>query len=108
MEPARLDGELLECLQDVIDLEVGVSIVDLGLVYAATRTPHAIDVAFMLTNRACPLGSMIVQNIRDVLARRYPRAQLDVRLVWVPPWKPDRITSRGRFLLGRRSHGAEL
>ena len=51
-----LDAEILHCLQDVIDPEIGLSIVDLGLVYRARRTAEAIEVAVTLTSRACPLA----------------------------------------------------
>lgn len=108
MESTQLDDDILECLQDVIDPEVGVSIADLGLVYSASHAPHAIEVAVTLTTRACPLGSLIVQQVRDALSRRYPGAKLDIRLVWTPPWNPDRITDRGRFLLDRRSRSVDL
>lgn len=103
MSPAaQLDSEILESLQDVLDPEVGISIVDLGLVYTAVQHPEAIEVAVTLTTRACPLGPAIVDTIRDALAKRFPKARLDIRLVWTPVWNSDRITPRGRALLNRR------
>lgn len=108
MNPEPLaDSDILECLQDVIDPEVGVSIVDLGLVYDARHVSGVIAVSVTLTARACPLGSMIIENVRNSLSRRYQGAKLDVRLVWIPAWNPERITKRGRALLGRQPEGAE-
>jgi metal-sulfur cluster biosynthetic enzyme len=99
---ASLDTNILDALQAVIDPEVGLSIVDLGLVYRAMRTDEAIDVAITLTTRACPLGRMIVREAEDRLRQRFPDAgSVDVKLVWEPPWKPDRITEQGRAQLGR-------
>src|SRR5690606_23056808 len=107
MSPAaQLDSEMLESLQGVLDPEVGISIVDLGLVYTAVQHPEAIEVAVTLTTRACPLGPAIIDTIHDALAKRFPRARLDIRLVWTPVWNSDRITPRGRALLARRLEAA--
>ena len=98
-----IDPELAECLLDVFDPEVGLSIVDLGLVYEAARGADGIHVAITLTTRACPLGEMIVEDARERLAGRFPdEARIEVELVWQPPWNPDLITDRGRELLGRQ------
>ncbi|KLK89504.1 hypothetical protein AA309_30975 [Microvirga vignae] len=97
-----LDPAILECLSDVMDPELGLSVVDLGLVYQALRTPDAVEVALTLTTRACPLGGMIVEEARERLSHRFQDAsRIDVRLVWEPVWKPDFITTGGQDLLGR-------
>lgn len=97
-----LDPDILECLQDVLDPEIGLSIVDLGLVYRADRASDGIDVALTLTTRACPLGELIVAEARERLARRFQDAtRIDVKLVWEPIWNPDFITDRGLEHLGR-------
>jgi metal-sulfur cluster biosynthetic enzyme len=97
-----LDPAVMDCLQAVLDPEVGLSVVDLGLVYEARRSADAVAVALTLTARACPLGEMIVDDARDALAERFADvSRIDVALVWDPPWNPDRITDRGLSLLGR-------
>ena len=94
------DPAVAECLLDVIDPEVGLSVVDLGLVYHASRDAGGINVALTLTTRACPLGEMILEEARERLVARFPEAfQVTVALVWDPPWNPDLITDRGRKLL---------
>ncbi|MEE1609844.1 metal-sulfur cluster assembly factor [Microvirga sp. CF3016] len=101
-----LDPDVLACLADVLDPEIGLSVVDLGLVYQASRASEAVEVALTLTTRACPLGEMIVEEARERLAHRFQDAsRIDVRLVWDPAWNPDFITARGQELLGhtRRS-----
>lgn len=96
-----LDPDILDTLQGVMDPEVGLSIVDLGLVYHAMRAADAITVAITLTTRACPLGRMIVGDAEMRLRQRFPDVgMVDVKLVWEPPWKPDRITEHGRAMLG--------
>lgn len=97
-----LDPDILNCLQEVLDPEIGLSIVDLGLVYQAARTPDGIDVALTLTTRACPLGELIVGQARECLARRFQDVpRMDVKLVWEPIWNPDLITDKGLEHLGR-------
>lgn len=97
-----LDPDVMTCLEAVLDPEIGLSVVDLGLVYEARRSADAVAVALTLTARACPLGEMIVEDARDALAARFADVtRIDVALVWDPPWTPDRITDRGLALLGR-------
>jgi metal-sulfur cluster biosynthetic enzyme len=97
-----LDPVVLDCLREVMDPEIGLSVVDLGLVYQAERGERGIVVALTLTTRACPLGEMIVEDARHLLAHQFPDApSVAVSLVWNPPWSPDRITARGAEHLGR-------
>ncbi|WP_262266304.1 metal-sulfur cluster assembly factor [Microvirga yunnanensis] len=102
-----LDPDVIDCLLEVMDPEVGLSVVDLGLVYRATRGDDGIAVALTLTTRACPLGEMIVEDTRERLARRFQDVRrIAVELVWSPPWTPERITERGLELLGHHTQGA--
>lgn len=102
-----LDPDILECLEDVLDPEIGLSIVDLGLVYRAVRSKGGIDVAITLTTRACPLGPMIIEDVRERLIPRFQdMSRIDVSLVWDPPWNPELITDRGLELLGRPPRNA--
>lgn len=102
LPPDALDPDVLDSLNDVIDPEIGLSVVDLGLVYEARRTAEAVTVALTLTAQACPLGEMILSDAREALSERFPSIpRIDVALVWDPPWDPDRITDRGLELLGR-------
>jgi metal-sulfur cluster biosynthetic enzyme len=95
------DPEVLEALRGVVDPEVGVNIVDLGLVYRAERTTDAIDVAMTMTTRACPLGEMMLEEARAALVRRFPDVpRIATSLVWDPPWTPTMMTEQGRQQLG--------
>lgn len=96
-----LDPDVIDCLLDVLDPEVGVSVVHLGLVYRAVRTPGRVEVDLTMTARTCPLGGMIIDDARDCLGRRFNDCPtILVRLVWSPAWTPDRITDLGLALLG--------
>jgi metal-sulfur cluster biosynthetic enzyme len=105
-EPQQLDPDVIDCLVEVMDPEVGLSVVDLGLVYNATQSDDGIAVALTLTTRACPMGEMIVEDVRGRLKCRFqddPRVAVD--LVWSPPWTPERITEQGLELLGHPRGG---
>jgi metal-sulfur cluster biosynthetic enzyme len=95
------DAEVLEALRGVVDPEVGVNIVDLGLVYRAERTAAAIDVAMTMTTRACPLGEMMLDEARAILVRRFPQVpRIAAQLVWEPPWTPAMMSPQAHQHLG--------
>ena len=75
-----LDPDICACLGEVIDPELGINIVDLGLVLSATRSGAAIEIVFTLTSRACPLGSLIRDDVRERLGA-YRRSIADEALV---------------------------
>jgi metal-sulfur cluster biosynthetic enzyme len=94
------DPEILEALQNVHDPELGIGIVDLGLVYRAERTAERIDVAVTLTTPSCPLGEMIVEEVRYALEQRFPDGPpVHVELVWEPAWSPERMSETARQLI---------
>ena len=96
-----LDEDVAECLRDVLDPEIGLNIVDLGLVYVARQRGNVIDVTLTLTSRACPLGEFVLARVREQLSRTFPEHELNVKLVWTPSWPPDLMTDRGFELIGR-------
>lgn len=89
--------DVREGLKQVYDPEIGINIVDLGLVYEATRTADTIDVAMTTTSPACPLGEALTSEAYSALAARFPgEIAIHVQLVFDPPWSPDRMTEAGR------------
>ena len=87
--------ELTEAMRDVVDPELGINVVDLGLVYGITLDQNRTAVLDMtLTSAACPLTDVIEDQTRAALASLSD----DVRInwVWMPPWGPDKITDEGR------------
>jgi metal-sulfur cluster biosynthetic enzyme len=94
--------DLEEAMRDVVDPELGINVVDLGLVYGltvdsadATKT-CVIDMT--LTSAACPLTDVIEDQARSVLAGGPEPLVDDIKInwVWMPPWGPDKITEDGR------------
>ena len=96
-----MDDDILATLKTVIDPELGINIVDLGLVYAAVRTATGINIELTMTTPACPLGEMMSEEIKLVLRDRFsdlPDVRVDI--VWDPPWSPDLMSEESRRQLG--------
>lgn len=92
---------MLDALKGVCDPELGIGIVDLGLVLLATQTPHRIDVALMPTSPSCPLGELLVEDARGALYVRFPHvAPIEVELVSSPAWSPERMSADARKRFG--------
>lgn len=91
--------EILEALRPVEDPELGMSIIDIGLVYRAEDLGDAIEVDFTLTYPGCPLGDQIQDDIIDRLARAFHTA-VRANLVFEPAWSPDRMSEEARVGLG--------
>lgn len=95
------EPDIVEALRSIDDPELGVSIVDLGLIYRAERTPEGIRVAMTLTTPSCPMSEMLVELAQDALRQRFPESpEIRVELVWSPPWSPACITDAARRQLG--------
>ena len=93
-----------EALKQVIDPELFVNIMDLGLVYGVNveeaEGKSNINIEMTLTSPACPAGPQLVGQSKDVLARLEGAGAVDVKLVMSPPWTPDRMTEDARDQLG--------
>ena len=95
-EPGSFDvADVEECLRDVIDPELGINVVDLGLLYGVEiGSSNEITLDMTLTSAACPLTDVIEEQARQVLD--HLSDDVRVQWVWLPPWGPDKITPEGR------------
>jgi len=95
LEPARFD-EVIEALKDVIDPEIGVNIVDLGLVYGVEQSDldDSLLINMTLTSAGCPLTDVIEEQTAAALDGVTDTFRIN--WVWMPPWGPERITEDGR------------
>ena len=97
--------ELREALKAVIDPELGINVVDLGLVYGVRVEEDVAYLDLTMTSPACPMGELIVADAHDELLRRFPELrEAHIELVFSPPWGPERMSERARAHLGW--HGA--
>lgn len=99
------EDSVREALKQVVDPELFVNIVDLGLVYTVTVSEAAegksdVSIEMTMTSPACPAGPQLIQNSKDVLGRMEGVGQVEVKLVMIPPWTPDRMTEDARDQLG--------
>jgi metal-sulfur cluster biosynthetic enzyme len=95
------DDAVREALRRVDDPEAGMNIVDLGLVYAIDVDADAVRVDITMTTAACPMADMILDQAREAVAAIVPPGlPVEVRLVWDPPWTPDKMTGIAREHFG--------
>ena len=87
-------ADIEEALRDVIDPELGINIVDLGLLYGVTLDGNTAIADMTLTSAACPLTDVIEEQARQAVAGLVD--YLRINWVWLPPWGPERITDDGR------------
>ncbi len=89
-----------EALKDVYDPEIPVNIVDLGLVYNVTVEDGEVEIDMTLTAQGCGMGPYIAQQAEWRIAEMEDVEDVNVNLVWDPPWSPESITEDGKRLLG--------
>jgi metal-sulfur cluster biosynthetic enzyme len=92
--------EVVEALRQVEDPELGMDIVELGLLYDVEVEGPKVKVLHSLTSMGCPAGPMIQHDI-DAFARQVPGVEdVEIELVWDPPWTPERMSEDAKFILG--------
>jgi metal-sulfur cluster biosynthetic enzyme len=95
------EDEVREALRSVDDPEVGMSIVDLGLVYGIDVTPERVHVEMTMTTQACPMSDLITDNARRAVVALVPDGvRVDIELVWEPFWTPDMMSESAKQTFG--------
>ncbi len=94
-ELSRLE-DIEEAMRDVVDPELGINVVDLGLVYDLRIEDKIAVLDMTLTSAACPLTDVIEDQSRNALVSSGLVEDLKINWVWIPPWGPDKITEDGR------------
>lgn len=90
-----------EALRGVIDPEAGMNIVDLGLVYGIEAAPDRVRVAMTITTPSCPVGPMLVDEAKAAIRAALPEAaELEVDMVWEPPWHAGLMSERAKQHFG--------
>jgi metal-sulfur cluster biosynthetic enzyme len=99
--PEELLPVITAALERVVDPEVALNIVDVGLVYGVTVAEGQVDVDVTMTSAACPVADIILGDIEIELDRALPAdLKIHVELVWEPPWTPERMSTRARSFMG--------
>jgi metal-sulfur cluster biosynthetic enzyme len=93
-------GEVLDALSRVVDPEIGLNIVDVGLVYRVEVAEDHVEIDFTLTSPGCPLADTIVADIKSEVAQASGIDDVRTNLVWNPPWSLDFMSEEARLQLG--------
>jgi metal-sulfur cluster biosynthetic enzyme len=92
--------DVFEALRVVEDPELGMDVVDLGLVYDVKVELPKVTVTYSLTSMGCPAGAMIEQQMHELLAGMEGVDEVVTDLTWTPPWSPDKMSDDAKFVLG--------
>ncbi len=89
-----------EALTNVIDPELGLDFVELGLIYGITVDGGEVHVTYTLTTPACPIGPMVAEQIEEFVSELDDVTSVDSELIFTPPWSPDKMSEDAKFALG--------
>ena len=92
--------EVVEALRQVEDPELGMDIVELGLMYDVEVEGPKVHVTYTLTSMGCPVGPMIQEQIQQVAAEVPGVEEVEAELTWSPPWSPEKMSDDAKFILG--------
>jgi metal-sulfur cluster biosynthetic enzyme len=89
-----------EALKQIHDPEVGINIVDMGLIYSLEIDGDNVDITMTLTSPGCPVGPQILGEIDSTVKGLGGVENVDIKVVWSPPWSPDMLSEEARDQLG--------
>ena len=92
--------DVTEALRQVFDPELGLDIIELGLVYDVQIAVGDVTVSYSLTSMGCPAGPLIQEQILEAVRELPGVEKVDLKLVWDPPWTPERLSEDAKLLLG--------
>jgi metal-sulfur cluster biosynthetic enzyme len=96
--PTRDD--VIEALRSVEDPELGMDIVELGLLYEVEVAGPRVHVLYSLTSMGCPVGPLIEQSVQEVVRSLPDVEEVETELTWDPPWTPEKMSDDAKFILG--------
>ena len=100
-EIRKVENDIYEILKTVMDPEIEIDIINLGLVYNILYDGDKdVRVEMTLSTPACPLGDAITDNVKNTINRKYPDFIVDVDVVFDPPWDASMISEEGKMKLG--------
>ena len=94
------EEQVFDALRIVEDPELGMDVVDLGLVYDVRIEGSKVTVTYSLTSMGCPAGAMIQEQIVEVISSLEGVDEVATDLTWTPPWSPEMMSDDAKFVLG--------
>jgi metal-sulfur cluster biosynthetic enzyme len=98
--PLTTIADVRAAMKTIYDPEIGINVIDLGLVYDVQIKDAVVSVSLTLMNPGCPLSQVIETGIRTVVCNLPGIKDCIIQLVWHPPWNPSMISEEGRQFLG--------
>ena len=92
--------EVMDALRDVIDPELGLDFVELGLIYDVTIDNGTVSVVYTLTTPGCPIGPQVSEQIDEFVSDLEDVNEVQSTLTFEPPWSPERMSDDAKFALG--------
>lgn len=93
--------QVRSALRKVVDPEIAMNIVDLGLIYRIAFDAQRVQVDMTMTSPACPMGEMLLDDVEAALKKTLPAGwDYEIQLVWEPPWSPAMMSEAARTELG--------
>jgi metal-sulfur cluster biosynthetic enzyme len=99
-ESDGLRDEIMTALKQVNDPELGINVVDLGLIYEVDIRGDTVHVEYTLTTMGCPIGPLIEQQIQQVIEPIEGVKNVDAEMTLSPPWTPDKMSEEAKAALG--------
>jgi metal-sulfur cluster biosynthetic enzyme len=97
--PPEID-DVMEALENVIDPELGLDFVSLGLVYDVEIEGSEVHITFTLTSPGCPIGPQVTEQMKEFVSEVDGVEKVFPKMVFSPPWSPDRMSEDAKFALG--------
>jgi len=94
------EQEVLDALSNVIDPELGLDFVELGLIYGVEINQGDVRVTFTLTTPGCPIGPQVTEQIEEFVGELEGVKSVSSEMVFTPPWSPERMSEDAKFALG--------
>ena len=94
------EEKVIEALTNVIDPELGLDFVELGLVYTVEVTGTNVEVTFTLTTPACPIGPQVSEQMKEFVGELEGVDEVTTTMVFTPPWTPEMMSEDAKFALG--------
>ena len=92
--------EVQDALTNVIDPELGLDFVELGLIYGIEVNAGDVHVTFTLTTPACPIGPQVTEQIQEFVGELDGVEEVTSSMIFTPPWSPDKMSEDAKFALG--------
>ena len=94
------EDDVTEALSNVIDPELGLDLVELGLVYDVAIEGGTVNITFTLTTPACPIGPQVSEQMKEFVGELDGVEEVVPSMVFTPPWTPDKMSEDAKFALG--------